>query len=232
MAIIVDVLFFAFLLFILMRDMRRGLFASLIGCSRLLITFATAFLFSSALGAFLDRMFVYDTVYGYVYDAVSRALETADGMLSVKEVEASLPLLLRAFGYFFGTDLTDVGTGGGAQDIAAFLTAPLSRGLSVALAFVILLLFAYFALRFLTPLVAALIKRLPLIRMLDTVGGLAFGVLHALFWAWVLAFFGGYVLEILHGAAKDIFPTVEETVLLRFFGDLSPLLLLSKLFYI
>ncbi len=231
MAIIIDVLLLTFMMFLLIRDTRKGLLEAVVGFSRLLISFVAAFLLAGSVSILVNRLFVYDAVYGSVHHAISSAASSV--LPTIEESVSALPLLLRAFAYVSGTDLSVAiqGADSNIDAYAAALTKPLAQGLSMILAFVLLVIVTYFAIRLLIPPLSAIIKRIPLVGALNTLGGLGFGVIHAFLWGWIIALAGGVILSFLSSASGGTIISPEDTVVLSLLSKISPLRLFSLLFF-
>ena len=214
MLIGLDMCLLFFMLFIAIRDTKRGFLTSFGASSRLIFTLLLAFALVGLVSELIDRFIIYDRVHQLLQDTLRHHAENA-------KTKAPLWLLLLAFLGGVDTEALQASS----DHTAASLARPLSHGLSSVLAFVILFFVLRIFLRFFLPFLAALLHKISLFRVLDTVLGLVFGVIHALFL--------GYIAAAVLGAFISVFTTasVKDAPLVAFLNNISPLRLIASIWY-
>ncbi len=225
MAIVIDIFLLTFMILLLIRDTRKGFLEAAISSSRWFLSFLTAFILTGSVSVLINNLFVYDAVYGSVYQAVSSA--------NINESIASLPFFLKAFAYVSGADLTAAikDADKSAEAYSAALAKPLAQGVSTVVTFILLIIATYVSIRLLIPPLSRLIKRIPLVGRVNTLGGFFFGILHALLWGWFIAFIGGTALSFLSTASNGAVVSPENTFFMSQLRDFSPIRLFFSLFF-
>ena len=89
--------------------------------------------------------------------------------------------------------------------------------------FLILLVVSYFALRLLVPSLSKMMRKIPLIKSIDTFGGVAFGIFRASLWGWIFALLCVRLLPLMGIGVSD-------TVLIKFFNSISPVNFITRTF--
>ena len=220
MTIIFDILLFAFLVFIVLQDTKRGFLCSSVGFARAIIAIIITIFISSLFASKLNQSLIYPRVYQSIYNAIATA-----GATSVETVTQALPVAFQGIALLCGIDVKKIVASSetGYENYAKALAAPISNGLSAAIAFIFILIVVYLGLKLLVPLVSKFIHKIPFVGFVDTVGGFVFGVFHAFVWGWALATGFGFLLSLLGFS-------IESTVLIRFLSDFSPIKLIMWIF--
>ena len=215
MALIFDLLLLALLLAVVFLDAQKGFLRSSVGFARIFLAFAFAFCFSGMLASLLNRLWIFPTVH----DAIAQAV-----VVGGEDSVVAIPITLRAAAAIASVDLQEIVATNATSELVSALAKPIARALSVALAFLILLFASYFALKLFVPMVSRLIRSFSLLKVADTLCGVLFGFFHAFLLGWILAFAGGFLLTLL-GAS------LENTYLIRFFNQTSPIKAIVWLFF-
>ena len=210
MAFMFDLLLFVCLLTIVFLDTKKGFLRASVGFARILIAVAIAFAFSGIFAALIDRTWIFPAVHRTVRDAfASSGAENA-------HLISALPIAFKAIAALGDVDLQKIADSSSSDALSRAIAEPISRCISATVAFAVLLIGAYFALKFLVPLLSKAIRTFSLFKTADTVLGLVFGIFHALLIGWGISFAAVFLLS-MFGISLD------ETYLIHFFHHVSPI---------
>ncbi len=210
MTLLIDLALLAFLVFIVVFDAKKGFLRASVGFARIFIAFALAFAFSGVVASLIDELWVFPTVHKSIRDAIISSVPTESELLS------RIPIALRAVAALGDIDLQAIAESSSESALASSIARPISHCISAVIAFVLLLIGAYFALKLLVPLLAKAVRTVSLLKAADTFGGIVFGLFHAFLVGWALSLIGGFILSLL-----DI--SLHETYVIRFFNHVSPI---------
>ncbi len=175
MHLTLDILLIFVFAMLVFRGWRRGLFRTVCSVGRLILSLTVTFLFGSAFGRWLDGRMINARVYASVSETFSNAAAdvtaTAEG-----GVEALVERIPESFrGYL---DLTAIDPAAGIHELteqwSRTVADSISRVISSVLGHLLLFALAFIALTALIFLVGGLV-RLPVIRTVDRLLGLALG---------------------------------------------------------
>lgn len=210
MALMFDLLLLIGLLTIAFLDAKKGFLRASVGFARILIAVAVAMAFSGVFAALIDRTWIFPSVHRTVCDAF------ASGGAESGHLISALPIAFKAIAALGDVDLQKIADSSSSEALSHAIAEPISRCISAAIAFAVLLIGAYLALKIVVPLLSKALRTFSLFKTADTVLGLVFGIFHAFLIGWGVSFAAVFLLS-MFGISLD------ETYLIRFFHHVSPI---------
>lgn len=216
---IADIVFIAFVLFVVGLYAKRGAVMSFFGVLSLVASGAAAYFFGPTVGSTLIAPLlggVEETVYNTLLSAAASAGESVD----VHTLFAQLPPLFsgvetavqHSLGAVVAT--TEESLHSVAQAIASPVVAYISRTLGCVLVFLAVSIAMLFAKRLIRP-----ILRLRLVRAVDCLLGLVFGGVASVVYLWVICLLLGVLLQCgIIGADTAVAKDLSQSTVYLFFG--------------
>ena len=204
-----------FALFVL-RGYSRGLSRSVLGLGRTVLSFAVTALLGSSFARWINQGFVYPRVYSSVHERLSHLASDVTS-ISGGGLEALADRLPKVFCQY--VDLANIAptekVSAVVEEWSLTVADGISKVVSTVLGFVLLFLLAYLALTVVMTLVGGLV-RLPVIRTVDKLLGLAGGVISGLIALFVLTLVLGALLSLT--GHEDV---LDRSLLLRLLTGLK-----------
>lgn len=221
--LILDIILLILFIGCIIRCTKNGLIRSLFRTLRVFISFALGIVLNHPVSAWLQKLFLTEKVRGWVSGWVDPAVTDA------AQLKAAIPESLQSVMSFFGVSADKLAqdaagsAGNAAEQFVNACTTNISAILGAILAF-----FAIFAVAFVLCIILGAVLNgifsLPVLRVVNRLGGFAVGVVGGFCWTWSAA-----QLFILLGSWLTFIPfvaeqfNVESSVLLKFFQSINPL---------
>lgn len=233
--IVLDIVIAAIVALTIIKCIKEGFIRSVLGLFKIVIAFfIAAVLTSSASVVIRDRL-----IMGPVAEKISSAVSSVIMGLGVEEnvdsIENIIPSTFSDIASTAGIDMEsqvyapikDAISNGGediAQAISSALVQPVAQAVSSILAFIAIFIVALIGLTFAIWLLDKLCK-LPLLHAANKILGLVFGVVYAVFDAWIIARGIVFIISIIASYKPEWIGSfnIEQTYLLRFFYNVNPL---------
>lgn len=203
MGIAVDIVILAICVFTVIRAYKKGLVKSVMGFARGLVSLIAAYAFTPTLAEFIYDKFLLGGISGGISESIASLSKVGEGVFDLDAMFAEMPETLSRIIGRYGTDSDALGKlcdglSGVGDDavsrVSEFIASPVANGLSVAIAFILLIAVFNFALGVLTFIVDA-IFHLPVLNGANKLLGLGFGIAQAA----VLCIVLGYAASLLMG---------------------------------
>lgn len=232
MSIVLDIILVAIAAICIVSGVRRGFFKSVMslvcGIAALLVSYA----FSPSLSVYLNEKFILPALSDGIGQTIASIADA--GLNSAGEAVYDLTKLSSSEQFMsvverYGADSDSVsdfieqigvGTRAAIDKMAEIVAKPISSTLSNITAFIIVFIAALIALRIIV-WIAGLIFELPVLKGIDKLLGLVFGVVSALLFVWIFAMLADTVITALGSAFPSVFNTevLENSYLVRFFSE-------------
>ena len=216
MHILLDALLISVFAFLAYRGYTRGLARSVLRLGRTVLSFAVTALLGASFARWINQGLVYPRVFSSVHERLSHLASdvTSTSGEGLEALAGRLPKVFRRY-----VDMASIAP---TEKVSAVVDAwsrsiagGISKVVSMVLGFALLFLLSYLALTVAMTLVRGLVK-LPVIRTVDNVLGLAGGMLSGLIALFVLTLALGALLSLM--GQEDI---LDRSLLLRLFTGLK-----------
>jgi len=212
----------------------KGLVRSIWRAVTVVGSLTLSFIFGPVLGEWICDVWVLDHISSYSFGVVADLVEKNSGQYDTTALFDSLPqefldLLSRC-----GADVNSISkdfvpsltvSESDLYAMARAIATPISNTLSKAIG-VIAVFFASVLLLFLLGLILKLFVKLPVIRSIDKVFGMFFGLIEAFVVVWIISLAIGVLIEsgyVTNSSSVVISNIAEKSYIFRFFCGLSPI---------
>ncbi len=240
MGFVLDIILLAIGIGCVIYGWKCGFFKSVVSLLSGVCALLVSYTFTPALADFIEKKLVIDKIAGSITTTFASIAEA--GMESGEAAVYDLSLLLDSAQFFdtveqCGADeeamralveATTANTYDAVESISFAVAQPVSAALSSIIAFICIFVAALIAIKIVTWLVGLLFK-LPVLRELDKVMGIVFGVISAVFFVWIFALCADSLVNVLSTVAPGSFSTeiIESSFFVELFAKYNPLALLS-----
>lgn len=217
--ILLDILFVAVGVLIIVICAKRGFFLTLLKFFKLFLAFGAAYLWGGAFGSFLGEKFLNAPIRSSVFGKVNEIYLNTAGSFDVESAMEAVPDFL----------LTDSlraqlqSLGGSGEELVNSITDTVAGSLSSVvcsvLGFLAVFLLAFLALTIVYVFVKHFKDKIPIIGVADSIMG---GVL-GLALAWMLLLVVGSLLKVFFGNSE----LYTESAVVKFFGDFNGIKMLN-----
>ena len=216
MQILLDALLMAVFAFLAYRGWRRGLARSVLGFSRMILSFVVTALFGSSFARWINEGFinprVYSAVHGRLSDISLEISSTSEG--GAEAFAERLPKMFRQYVELDSIDPT-AKVSSLVEKWSHTVADGISKVVSTVLGYALLFLLSFLALTIVMMVVGGLAK-LPVIRTVDRLLGLAGGILSGMIAVFILSVVLGAILSLT--GQEDI---LDGSLTLRLFTGLK-----------
>ena len=225
-----------FIIFISM-GVNRGLIRSVISLCGKVVSLIVAFVFSGNFGAYIDKTYVHAPLRQWLVDELSPTAENVSASITNLDLESlfrELPELFLNVVDFLGGDVNSISStyDSIAQQnieqaksaVIDVMVSPISSMISRVIAFALIFLICCIAVSVLWWL-SDFIVNMPIIRQLDKVGGVVFGILNSFLISFVvvavLNVSSGYFMK--NRTLESRQKITENTIIYKYFNEYNPL---------
>lgn len=240
MGFVLDIILLAIGVGCVIYGCKKGFFKSFVSLASGVCAWFVAYTFTPSLAQFIKEKFVIDKVAGSITTTFASIAEA--GKENGEKVIYDLKLLLESAQFSdtveqCGADeeavrtlieTTSANTYEAVESVSYAVAEPVSSALSSIIAFIFIFVAALIAIRIVT-WVVGLVFKLPVLRELDKIMGLVFGVISAVFFMWIFALCAGSLVNALSTVAPGNFSTeiIKSSFFVELFAKYNPLSLLS-----
>ena len=225
-----------FIIFISM-GVNRGLIRSVISLCGKVVSLIVAFVFSGNFGAYIDKTYVHAPLRQWLVDELSPTAENVSASITNLDLESlfrELPEFFLNVVDFLGVDVNSISStyDSIAQQnieqaksaVIDVMVSPISSMISRVIAFALIFLICCIAVSVLWWL-SDFIVNMPIIRQLDKVGGVVFGILNSFLISFVvvavLNVSSGYFMK--NRTLESRQKITENTIIYKYFNEYNPL---------
>lgn len=216
---------------------RRGLIRSVISLCGKVVSLIVAFIFSENFGVYIDENYVHAPLRQWLVDELSPTAENITASITNLDLESlfrDMPDFFLNVVDFLGVDINSVSATYEAiaqqnieqakSAVIDVMVSPLSAMISRVIAFALIFLICCIAVSVLWWL-SDFIVNMPIIRQLDKVGGVVFGILNSFLIAFVvvavLNVSSGYFMK--NRTLESRQKITENTMIYKYFNEYNPL---------
>ena len=232
MGIIIDIAIPIIMAVIVITAYRAGFVKAGMGFVKSLVSFFSAYAFAPTVGRWISDEFLLKRISSGISGTVRSLSETSDGRYDldgmVSRMDSALKSILGNY-KVDGKKLSDLcegvksGTEAHVEKVSDFIASGVSERISYCIAFIGLFILTFVLLTVLT-FVVDKIFRLPVLKSINKVFGLLFGIAQALAFAFVFCTAAVSLLLLLGSVDSELFGSaaIERSLLLRLFTKLFP----------
>ena len=232
MGLIIDIVLPIIMAVIIISAYKAGFVKAGMGLIRSLVSFLAAYAFAPTLGKWISDKFLLKRISSGIAGTVRSLSETPDGTYNldgmVNKMDSALKSILRNY-KVDGKELSDVcegvvnGTETHVEKVSEFIASGISEKISYCIAFILLFITTFVLLVVLTVVVDKLFA-LPVLKSVNKVFGLIFGIAQALAFAVICCTVAVALFKFLGSIDSELFgdAAIERSLILRLFTTIFP----------
>jgi uncharacterized membrane protein required for colicin V production len=225
-SITIDVVILAVCSIVIIKSIKAGFIKSVMGLLKGIVSFLAAYAFTVPLGNFIKEKFILGALSGNISETIRSLTNGKEGVDGVLHLFSEMPDALNQIMGRYGANAGDVGKaieGLPGRDAAIgtasdFIANPVAVTISNCLAFLLIFLTVFAVLSLLTVILDA-VFHLPVLHGVNKAFGVAFGILEALIFAWVISYVAASAMRALGSVDPSVFgeQVVEKSLIMRLF---------------
>ena len=226
MGIVIDLILLAAFVVAIITGYRRGLIRSVMNIASFIIAYFCTRNFTPALAQIYQENFMFEAFCGQIQASLDALVNAGLQSIDFSKLFAEKPAALIDIADRFGMDMSrlenfyDVSASEGVENmsrsLAEFIAEPAALTASEVAAFVSIF-FGVLLILFLATLLLDLIFKLPLLKTVNRIGGIAIGGICGLAYVWILAYILSAAVPVLAMMFPDAISAsaAENSMLLR-----------------
>ena len=235
MNIILDLSIIVIIVLSVILGIRRGFVKSILHFFGGIASFVLAFIYTDRLASFIENKFVFGFLKSKVSDAITsisgQPIDKADVSALVADRQTDFMNFLDKYGVSGETAANNLSNSAGKSmadindSFSSFVAEGLSHTVSYVIAFVLILIAAWIAIRLLIWL-SDIIFKLPVLHLSNKALGVIFGALVGVLIAFVFAAAVNYLIPYLQSTDSAFVSSInaDDTVLFKMFVSINPIM--------
>lgn len=232
---IVDCIIIAIIILWAIIGAKRGFIKSVLKVGTGIISLIIANTFTKKLATVLNSKYFFATTKDKITDIINSYLSKHDAV-SAETLSGAVPDAFKKILFYSGYDVDTLASNAveaGKESVSNFIdscSTAISNSISAIVAYLILFLGVFIALKVSALFLDAVFSRLPVIKQINSSLGLLFGVICAIINVWVFSSIALYIIELIRTSSPDFFAgfSREETIIFKALTAINPISMIFK----